>query len=48
MDAINDNFKGKVPNYDPNFATCPRDKPFFNGYECTQCNSPYYIDFDVQ
>lgn len=46
MDTIT-NYIGKIPDFNPAFVTCPSDRPFYSGGQCTVCSLPYYIDFNT-
>ena len=39
---------GKIPNYNPDLATCPSATPFFNGRACVECKLPKYVNFNYQ
>jgi hypothetical protein len=46
MAAMN-NYKGTIPNFNSQLATCPTDKPFFNGNQCIACSLPSYVNFNT-
>jgi hypothetical protein len=45
--VVLNNFIGQIPDFNNTLATCPNDKPFFNGINCIQCVLPNYVDFNT-
>lgn len=39
-----DNFAGNIPTYDPQYETCDKATPFFDGKNCIKCELPQYFN----